>query len=567
LPAVNFFALHIPYRPIVHRFRKYSLVLLLSFIENGVNAQCSAVINTFPYQEGFEFGTANWVSGGINNDWQWGSPSKPVINSAGAGVNCWITGGLTASFYNYGERSWVESPCFDFSTLNRPFISFLIFWETEKRYDGGNLQYSLDLGQTWKNVGTSSDPVQCNDQNWFNNPSVINLGGFVNSTQGWSGTTLATSGSCNGGSGSGAWKLASHCMKELANEPQVKFRFTFGSGTTCNDYDGLAFDNIFIDNAPSLPGDFTFTCINGNTLHFNDATSGCHGQWTWDFGDTLSSSNSSTLSNPDHTFSAGGLFTIHLTTGGACALDTQIIKQVQIISASIHSSPVSCIGDSDGTATVDILNPVPGISYSWQHNPLLNSAKATGLKPGNYSVSVSEPLACDLTLNVDVVYGPDANPFVSLGNDTVICPGSDIVLYPGSFATYLWQDNSTDSFYIAKLDGIYSITISNATGCKASDTLFIAEDCIRDIVFPNSFTPNGDGLNEIFKAVGSHTSEFTIYIFDRWGEKIFSTINPDQGWDGSIKGNPVQEGFYNYLVNYSINGAEKTRRGSIYLFR
>ena len=58
-----------------------------------------------------------------------------------------------------------------------------------------------------------------------------------------------------------------------------------------------------------------------------------------------------------------------------------------------------------------------------------------------------------------------------------------------------------------------------------------------------------------------------LLIFDRWGEVIFKSEERLLGWDGSYKGNPVQEGIYNYVVDYNIYGVEKRKTGSIFLYR
>lgn len=567
LRPINSVDLHNPTHRIVNQSKSFLLVVLLSLQISQIIGQCTTVINSFPHKEGFEIGTSNWISGGLNNDWAWGRPAKPVITGAGAGINCWITGGLTGSFYNYGERSWVESPCFDFTTLNRPFVSFLIFWDTERTYDGGNFQYSLDLGVTWKNAGRRNDPVQCNDQNWFNHSGITNLNSFIQNTDGWSGTTQSSSGSCSGGGGSGTWKLASHCLKVLANQPQVKFRFTFGSGTTCNNYDGLAFDDFYISEAPSISNNFIYSCVNGTTLSFNDLDPGCHTQWTWNFGDSLSANNTFSGNNAIHQFSSGGTYNVTLNTGGACAIDTQIIKQIKILSATSQSTTASCIGSNDGTAQIVVRNPGAGISYSWSHDPLLNSTLATGLLANDYNVTITEPASCNLSLVVTVGYGPGAHPSVSLGDETFICSGSQFVLYPGSYSSYEWQDNSTDSFFTVEYEGVYFVKIKNSFGCSASDTLLVKEDCINDILVPNAFTPNGDAVNDVFTISGSITTKFNIYIYNRWGEMIYFSENREIGWDGSVKGRAVQEGFYNYIINYSIHDDKRSRKGSIYVFR
>ncbi|MBK8580464.1 MAG: hypothetical protein IPL86_01080 [Flavobacteriales bacterium] len=114
--------------------------------------QCGTFITAFPSSEGFE-NAAVWVSGGTANDWAWGVPAHPNINTAGGGLKAWCVGGLSGTFYNNNERSWLESPCFDFSSLNTPRISFKIYWEVERQYDGMILQYSTDGGTTYNNVG------------------------------------------------------------------------------------------------------------------------------------------------------------------------------------------------------------------------------------------------------------------------------------------------------------------------------------------------------------------------------------------------------------------------------
>ena len=152
-------------------------------ISKNTIAQC---INIFPYNEGFEATDGNWVVNGFLPDWVWGSPAKPVINKAGRGNNCWITGGLTGSFYNNGEASWLQSPCFDFSSLQYQYITFKVWWQTEGGYDGGGFQYSTDNGTSWSNIGSASAPVNCLNGNWFNSQKISFLS-FTSSNEGWSG--------------------------------------------------------------------------------------------------------------------------------------------------------------------------------------------------------------------------------------------------------------------------------------------------------------------------------------------------------------------------------------------
>jgi gliding motility-associated-like protein len=91
------------------------------------------------------------------------------------------------------------------------------------------------------------------------------------------------------------------------------------------------------------------------------------------------------------------------------------------------------------------------------------------------------------------------------------------------------------------------------------------------LYIPNSFTPNGDGLNDIFSAVGYNIVEFEMLIFNRWGEKIFQSDNINFGWNGSyLKGNApnqgdkVQEEVFVYKLKFiDISGLEHTKEGTV----
>lgn len=551
--------------------RKYGLLFTFALIlVETVRSfgQCSAVINTFPYRESFETGTANWTSIGANSDWTWGSPSKPLINSAGDGANCWIIGGTTTSFYNFGERSWVQSPCFDLSAISKPYISFLIFWDTEYRYDGANVQYSIDGGMTWYTIGYANEPTDCNVQNWYNNSGVTNLNGVANTTAGWSGNMQSTSGSCQGGHGSGTWVKASHCVPQTANQSQVMFRFAFGSGTTCNDYDGFAFDDFYIGTAPATPIDFTFTCSGNSEISFTTAGANCLNTYNWNFGDPSSPSNTSSSQSESHTFSTFGSFNVTLTAGGNCSSDTFVTKQVRVVEATVSSTDVTCQGDSDGSVTVILRGDGPSTSISWNTAPVQNTSSIRNLPVGEYTAVISDPVACGLSVSTTVKEGPDARPSVEIGSDLTICPGTIVPLTVSDFYTYQWQDGSTDSTFLITQSGKIILNVTNRSGCTTSDSLLVVEDCLNDILFPNAFTPNADGINEVFEGVGSDPENFTLRIFDRWGELIFESNSKLQGWDGRYNGHFAHDGVYVYQAIYTVtNNTKIEKTGKVVLIR
>lgn len=86
------------------------------------------------------------------------------------------------------------------------------------------------------------------------------------------------------------------------------------------------------------------------------------------------------------------------------------------------------------------------------------------------------------------------------------------------------------------------------------------------IYVPNAFTPNGDGINDTFGVKGEGIRNFHLFIFDRWGEKIFETTNPRQTWDGLYGGEPAEQGTYVVQV-YAYGLAKSARNASVTLVR
>ncbi len=87
---------------------------------------------------------------------------------------------------------------------------------------------------------------------------------------------------------------------------------------------------------------------------------------------------------------------------------------------------------------------------------------------------------------------------------------------------------------------------------------------------PNAFSPNGDGLNDVFRPVTlpEKISTFSMYVYDRWGQQVFFINNIQHGWDGTIYGNPAQIGGYVYVVKYgNPSGVVREKRGMVIVVR
>lgn len=373
-----------------------ALLLILPFV---IKAQCGTPISSFPYTESFESSDGGWTTGGVGDDWAWGTPAKLTINSAGDGAKCWITGGLTGGSYTDGEASWLQSPCFDFTSLDYPFVSFKLNWETEQQFDGGSFQYSIDNGNSWITLGTANYS-DCLQKNWFNQNPITYLSPLTTERRGWSGNIQSSAGSCRGGNGSNGWVTASTIAPALANRSSVTFRFLFGAGTICNDYDGFAVDDIYIGNAPPNVAGFSYTCIANNTVNFKNESALCPTGFQWDFGDPASGTNNiSTQANPSHNFSGPGTYTVSLTVSGPGNAPSTISKTVRIINASVTMlQMVDCETNTGGILTVSVEGTTDPLNLLWNTVPAQTTSTISNLAEGLYSVAISGADVCPVTI-------------------------------------------------------------------------------------------------------------------------------------------------------------------------
>ena len=142
---------------------------------------------------------------------------------------------------------------------------------------------------------------------------------------------------------------------------------------------------------------------------------------------------------------------------------------------------------------------------------------------------------------------------------------------------YLWSpatglNNATIANPIAKTDSTitYVVTVSTAAGCFATDTItVIVYKVDPGLYVPNAFTPNGDGLNDIFRPIPIGMKEITNFrVFNRWGELMFATSLKGQGWDGTFKDKPQDPAVYVWIVE-GIDYTDKkiAQKGTVVLIR
>ncbi len=137
----------------------------------------------------------------------------------------------------------------------------------------------------------------------------------------------------------------------------------------------------------------------------------------------------------------------------------------------------------------------------------------------------------------------------------------------GKFGTATTQNPNFEVYDTANL--LIQLIASNDFGCidSASMSIFIQPEL--KIFVPNSFTPNGDFLNDEFKPQGVRfATDYTMKIYNRWGEAMFETTNTNKGWDGNYKGKAVQPGVFVYIIQYiDSKGERQEAKGTIRLIK
>ena len=227
--------------------------------------------------------------------------------------------------------------------------------------------------------------------------------------------------------------------------------------------------------------------------------------------------------------------------------------------------------------------------YSWSpstglSNPNSSSPIARPTATTTYVVTGSDARGCFVTRD-SVTISVFPYPVFDLGLDTTITVGSSVQLNPNrsnDITSVIWSPTTglsctdcPDPLATPKQRTTYTATVTNNGGCVTKDELTIFVICNNENIFiPNTFSPNGDGMNDLFYVRGRGLTKIrSIKIFNRWGQQIFTQNNviandTGAGWDGTFKGQPLSPEVYIYMVEVVCeNNALIMLKGDVMLVR
>ncbi len=300
-----------------------------------------------------------------------------------------------------------------------------------------------------------------------------------------------------------------------------------------------SWDNVVVNGQP-----FTFTTEGYYTVIGTDAL-GCSNTVSV-FLDLIQPSSSSispavcnSYTAPDGVvYTNSGIYTAVIPNSVGC--DSTITINL------IVNTPNS---GTDTKTVCDSLVWIDGITY------LENNNSATFVLQNMYG--------CDslVTLNLTINKLADLNA----GEDVSVCLGQSVTLNASGAATYNWSNNVSNGASFNPILGITTVSVigTDANGCTAKDELLIeVKDCFS---IPNGFSPNGDNVNETWLIEGLWEFPLTkLYVFDRWGKKVFEGDVNNNFWDGTINGNELPSADYYYVIEL---GNGENYKGTVTLKR
>jgi len=325
------------------------------------------------------------------------------------------------------------------------------------------------------------------------------------------------------------------------------------------------------------------TFCDSGTVVFTDFTISNNGfaSETYTFGDgspgqTLSPGNGNF--DPSHDYIKAGLWTATLqvsTASGCTESYSDTIHIYQTPHASIIIPVITCTGQIQFQGSLTVPEP-DSVSWAWafgngQTSKLQNPD--IQMAPGNYTVTLktSVPFGCSDTTSSPIT----VNPLPQIkGPHEISTPVGIPVTIPFTYSpnvnTWNWTPaNNLDCPTCANpaatliYAATYSVTVTDANSCSATDTILIKTICNdKNYWFPNTFSPNGDGVNDYFYPRGTSLYNIqSLTIFNRWGQMVyqrrdFPANDQSMGWDGTFAGKPAPADAYVYIAQVVCENAQ-----------
>ncbi|MBL7889085.1 MAG: gliding motility-associated C-terminal domain-containing protein [Bacteroidia bacterium] len=378
--------------------------------------------------------------------------------------------------------------------------------------------------------------------------------------------TWAGPGIVSGGATSTATVNAVGTYTVTITDPATSCTATTTVGVTSN----IAAPNV------SAGGTLTLTCAaNSGTISASSTTTGATYNWT---GAGITAGG--TTATP--TVNAAGTYTVTVTDpANGCTATTTVSVSANSTAPNVTAGATTPINCTSGIGTVSANSTTTGATYSWA-GPGVVSGGTTATPnvnaAGTYTVTVTDPSnGCTATTIVTAANSP--GPIASAGTDVTITGGTSTTLTATGGGTYLWSTGETTSAITVTPTATtdYCVTVTDTAGCSDSACVRVTVDIVCGELFvPNAFSPNGDNYNDKFrvKVNPDCVMEVQLFVYDRWGEKVFEASTADAasvtGWDGTFNGKALDNAVFVWYLNITLTNDPTNQikqKGNVSLIR
>lgn len=291
----------------------------------------------------------------------------------------------------------------------------------------------------------------------------------------------------------------------------------------------------------------------------------------------------------------GNLVSCRLISSAICPSPDTIVSN--IITADLITAPnttlnvsasdsVICAGTQVNFSAIPDSAGTSAPFYQWEVNGQKvgndqSTYSADNLANGDVvSCNINADPVCNTlrTAQSQVVMTVYPTPTITLLADTTIPYGQSILLttavtgpvisYQWTPSTYLNNPSEAEPTATPPVTTSYQVLVSTPNNCTATGKVSIG--VFKPMVMPSGFTPNGDGINDIFRIPASITDIISGFsVFDRWGKRIFFTKDPSVGWDGTVEGQNSPVGAYVWVIEYldGVTGKKLVAKGTVTLMR
>ncbi|GAB3778804.1 T9SS C-terminal target domain-containing protein [Spirosoma horti] len=270
---------------------------------------------------------------------------------------------------------------------------------------------------------------------------------------------------------------------------------------------------------------------------------------------------------------APGLYTVQVVDINGCKALSDSIKVGLDSTGFARLGPDTLKCNGLAVALQPLVGNVPGNVYQWSTGASTPTINVT--QPGTYSLVLRNTQSgCVGRSSIRV--GDRPPPAFSYTQQAALCEGDQgTTILSANGATglkYLWVNrNDTTKTITVQRAGDYPIQVTDPLGCTATGVARVLNLCEPRVNVPDAFTPNGDGTNDLLQVFTAYITDYEFRIYNRWGEVIFASNNPEQKWDGTYKGSIYPAMIYPYVVifksEYFPERERVVKRGSVLLIR